>query len=179
MQIMRMRTLHSRHGPQTTRSELLREIHVSPLRGYGRDRAGIFSDSGRRSQSRCHPEGWRYISPSLLSHACKGEGDERRMSIMGREERRGIPCPPRQTRNDGPFVSGRLEQPAGFLEREARIAREEFRRVAVADVAQEIRFDISPVGRVAARSGGQFAGREELGIHFGVVKPGHRPAIQS
>src|SRR5260221_12248944 len=53
---------------------------------------------------------------------------------------------------------------AGFLEREARAAREDLRGVALAEVAEKIGFP-API-------------REEGRVHLGVVEAGHRARIQ-
>src|SRR2546422_3745698 len=58
-----------------------------------------------------------------------------------------------------------LQDPALLLESEARIAREELRRIAVAEVHQEVRL-AAPVG-------------EEFAVDDRVVETGHRPAVQS
>src|SRR5947209_317533 len=67
-----------------------------------------------------------------------------------------------QTRNRFIIPSNYL---ASLLEAQARRARKELARIAMAEVAQEIGFDRRP--------------REEGRVHLGVIEARHRPAIEA
>src|SRR5450432_164581 len=69
------------------------------------------------------------------------------------------------------------EQGAGCLEIEARAAGRELCRIAVTEVAEEVRLDMPDRKELLLASFALFAGGEELFVQPRVVKPRERTAI--
>src|SRR5580704_15617458 len=65
-----------------------------------------------------------------------------------------------------------LKEPAGFVEIQARVAREKLSRVAIPDIAQEVGLHLVKCGRIASR------GREELRVHLCIIEAGHGSTIE-
>src|SRR5580700_10554721 len=74
---------------------------------------------------------------------------------------------------------GGLQQFAGLIKFQTWAAREEFGRIAVAEIAQEIGFDTAR--RKFVFNPGDFGAsrRKKLLIHFGIIEPRHGAAIQA
>src|SRR6266568_9476975 len=71
-----------------------------------------------------------------------------------------------------------LQQRTRLVERQPRQSRKQLARIAVPQVAEEIRLDV-PFRKkflITAKTG--LAGREELLVHLCVIETGHRSAIE-
>jgi hypothetical protein len=105
------------------------------------------------------------LSLEIRKHAARGRGgDDAYSAIQACRHAPALTLEPARRQVAAGSVQFVLQQLARLLECESRTARHHFRRIAITEVAQEIRLDAGP--------------GEKLGIHFGVVESGHRSAFK-
>src|SRR5215471_2638041 len=72
-----------------------------------------------------------------------------------------------------------LQQTARLVERQPWKTRMDRRRIAVAEIAQEVRLHVALGKELLIAAEARFAGGEELLVHLRVVEAGHRPAVET